>query len=327
MKIYFKDVGQGDSIILEWEENAKYKIGIIDCNKKSTLNPVLEHLKLHNNYQIEFIVLSHPHKDHFSGMLELLDYLKLNAITIHNFFHTCASKKEYIQASMKSISDKSLLITIFKRLDQMHGSDQIKKYGFINDLSSELVLSADIKMKVMSPTHAEYSQFNKRAFKNNSLLNNNPESNYLSTVFKLYTNDWFVLFTSDAPHDVFWRLNRKGLKTSQNKFLCGQIPHHGSPENYYSTFWRIISHDNNTKAVISVGKNDYGHPSKKVIEDLKSNSYDVKCTDYIDHSGTISTTELSQTLDIISENISQNQTKSISKDIVFKIVNRAIVEV
>ena len=34
MKITFKDVGQGDSILLEWTDDSKNKIIIIDCNKK-----------------------------------------------------------------------------------------------------------------------------------------------------------------------------------------------------------------------------------------------------------------------------------------------------
>lgn len=67
MRITFKDVGQGDSIILEWDKDGKKKIGIIDCNKYFGANPVLSYIKNPENKveEIEFLILSHPHHDHF----------------------------------------------------------------------------------------------------------------------------------------------------------------------------------------------------------------------------------------------------------------------
>ena len=41
MKITFKDVGQGDSIIIEWLDDDKRRVGIIDCKKKGRFNPVI----------------------------------------------------------------------------------------------------------------------------------------------------------------------------------------------------------------------------------------------------------------------------------------------
>ena len=55
MKITYKDVGQGDSIILEWEKNEEKKIGIIDCNRKGKRNPVLEHIVSGEYREIEFL--------------------------------------------------------------------------------------------------------------------------------------------------------------------------------------------------------------------------------------------------------------------------------
>ncbi len=74
VEIVFKNVGQGDSIILEWEssEEGTKKIAIIDCNLNKNENPVLQHLIELNLHEIEFVILSHPHEDHFSGFHELL---------------------------------------------------------------------------------------------------------------------------------------------------------------------------------------------------------------------------------------------------------------
>lgn len=327
MTIYFKDVGQGDSIIIEWEEDDKIKIGIIDCNKKKGINPVIEHLRARENFTIEFIFLSHPHEDHFSGIPELLNYLKKKNIVITHFLHTCVSKKEYLQSSVRSIIDKNILSSIFRLVTQMRHSGLISNSGFVNDLTSEISIGEKIKLKIIAPSDAEYSQFNKSAFKNDSPFNNNPNSNFLSTVIKMYSANWFCLFTSDATKRVFWRLNRGGIMLNENHFLFGQIPHHGSSGNYYSTFWRLMNNNNSSFAVISVGDNSYNHPAKSVLHDLKLNSYTTRLTNFKDLSYSPHNKELSDSLDLISEKISNQTFTQNSDDVIFKIIDNKLIEV
>ena len=89
LKVTFKDVGQGDSIIIEWRKNSKSYVGIIDCNlKTNNRNPILEHIKILSTKEISFIILSHPHYDHFSGFEDLFNYCEKNKIIIKNFIHT-----------------------------------------------------------------------------------------------------------------------------------------------------------------------------------------------------------------------------------------------
>ena len=63
-KITFKNVGQGDSIIIEWsnDKNEK-KIGIIDCKKNDSNNPILKHIQDFNIEEIDFIYLKWNQKE------------------------------------------------------------------------------------------------------------------------------------------------------------------------------------------------------------------------------------------------------------------------
>ena len=82
MNVTFKYIGQGDSIILVWNDSGLVKVGIIDCNNHN--GSILTHIKsLGSSIFIEFIVLSHPHDDHFSGLLDLILYLNDNNIPIN----------------------------------------------------------------------------------------------------------------------------------------------------------------------------------------------------------------------------------------------------
>ena len=82
LKLTFKNVEQGDSIILEWEDDGISRIGLIDCKNAFRTNPTINFIKALNLTKIDFILLTHPHQDHFSGFSELLDYCIQNNIEI-----------------------------------------------------------------------------------------------------------------------------------------------------------------------------------------------------------------------------------------------------
>lgn len=86
--VYFKDVGQGDSIVIEWTHNNEKLIGIIDCHRYQGFNPTLEFLKSNQIAKIEFIILTHFHYDHFSGMADIFDFCVQNGIRVKYFYHT-----------------------------------------------------------------------------------------------------------------------------------------------------------------------------------------------------------------------------------------------
>lgn len=66
INVEFFNVDQGDTIILEWEYDKKKLIGIIDANiNKANNNPLLSFLQQSVYKEIEFIILTHLHFDHF----------------------------------------------------------------------------------------------------------------------------------------------------------------------------------------------------------------------------------------------------------------------
>ena len=54
IKLTFKNVDQGDSILLEWQHDGLNKIAIIDCNEAFRTNPVLDHVVKNNYKKLEF---------------------------------------------------------------------------------------------------------------------------------------------------------------------------------------------------------------------------------------------------------------------------------
>mgnify|MGYP002335982708 CR=1 FL=1 len=128
-----------------------------------------------------------------------------------------------------------------------------------------------------------------------------PEDNYFSsdpnefsTSFTLKYGNFYGLFTGDLSYDAQDLLLTKNQEGLQNLTLL-KIPHHGSQKDLHTQF---INHVSPRLAVISVGKNSYGHPGKKVLEFLES--LHIK-TFRTDQNGTIGIETDGKTFSVITE--------------------------
>jgi len=309
MHITFLNVGQGDSIILEWKNNHTEKIGIIDCNINDGVNRVTDFLKFRKITAIEFIVLSHPHSDHFSGFLDLLHYIENQNISVDYFLHSCPSEINFLLAS-RSIRDQRLLHDIFQYAGRLNNNGLIKNYGFVNDLTQIFSLSHDIKMKFSFPNNYCYTKYNKSAFDESS-FKNHPAGNFLSTVIQIYNGSWKIIFTADCIFEVFQKLNQ--LITADTQKLCFvQVSHHGAKSNFNKDFWLYCNRKLNCeKAVISFGENSYGHPSQYVIDTLERYGYHIYATN--SYTSQTTSANFGSALNVISKKTTK--TNSHGKDV------------
>ena len=294
LKITFKNVGQGDSIILEWSEEMqdaqqmlKKRIGIIDCNLHQGKNPVLLHIIQENYREIEFLLLSHPHDDHFSGFLELLEYLDTNNIKIKIFYHTSQQVPEFLKTACNSITATKNLNNLFRKL---RADDKKDKYvlQYINSFSPPIKFGNAFEMQCLSPSSREENDYPKSNTNHYDTDNegNNPKANLLSTVFKITQNtkesgvNSFILLTSDVPKTVLERLGKKEAESLTGLLTLGQSPHHGAKSNHYSAFWRNLNVKKGCFAVFSVGENQYKHPSQEAV-DFFADSFQIRYTNKI----------------------------------------------
>ncbi|MHB9094345.1 MAG: DNA internalization-related competence protein ComEC/Rec2 [Eubacteriales bacterium] len=81
-----------------------------------------------------------------------------------------------------------------------------------------------------------------------------------SLVMRLCYGEFQIVFTGDAEEPVLQELT--GLQTAVDAEIV-KVPHHGSRNAWSEQFYRAV---NPQLAVISVGPNYFGHPSKEVLE-------------------------------------------------------------
>ena len=215
---------------------------------------------------------------------------------------------------------KNKLSKIFSKAGEMRDAGKIKKYGFVNDLTGELQLVGTIKLKFLYPTSKYYELYNRKAFRNDTTLNNNPDANYLSTVIKIFDDDWFILLTSDSTKEVFEELVTDKVKF-KGIFLAGQVSHHGSKNNYVNNFWKTYNRKYKGKnAIISYGENDYGHPDQKVISNLQKEGFDI----YLTMKKPSTSSSILSDLDFFSISTTESSIQQVGEDINCLIQNNSI---
>lgn len=232
LRIYFIDVGQGDSTLVITPNNKKILVdgggtegqsGTYDVGE-DTLVPYLLDRKIN---KLDFIMISHFDTDHSGGIVAVLKSIKVKNIII----------SKQIVASDNFITIKDIAIS--KNVNII----VVKRGDVIN-------VDNNVEIKILYPESKLYFDD----------LNNN------SIVAKLVYNDFGLLFTGDiekTAEDNLVRLYKEELKATVLK-----VAHHGSKTSSTEDFLKCVKPK---IALIGVGQNNkFGHPNKIVLERLDS---------------------------------------------------------
>ena len=246
LKIYFVDVGQGDStcivtpknkvILIDGGGNSKdenYDIG------KQTLLPYLLDKKIN---KIDYCIVSHFDSDHCGGLMYILKNLKVKNIIIGKQYEEYENYKEFI----KIAKDKKINIRVV-------------------EAGEKITIEKNLYIDVLWPINRE-----KMVIQN--AINNN------SLVFKLRYINFAMLFTGDIEEITEKEiLDNYKENTEFLKSTILKVAHHGSKTSSTKEFINIVKPK---YAVIGVGKdNKFGHPSNVTIENLKTINTEIYRTD------------------------------------------------
>jgi len=237
LEVNFFDVGQGDAIFIK---DQKLHQVLIDGGPDSTvLEKLGKEIPFWDN-TLDLIILTHPEKDHVSGLIEVLKRYKVENILWTGILRDTSEFKEW----EKLIESEGAKIFIAK-------SGQKIKW-------SRTVLD---RFEVLYP----FESLAGKEFK---------DSNNTSIVVKLIFGENSFLFTGDAYKSVERDLIEKGIDVDSDIL---KVAHHGSKTSSSEEFIKAVSPQ---EAIISVGKdNKYGHPHREVLETLAKYGINILRTD------------------------------------------------
>lgn len=262
LHIYFLDVGQGDSIYARRMNNFDL---LIDGGPGSKILSELGKIMPFYDHKIDYIILTHPHADHLSGLIEVLRRYEVGQIVATDAVHTTAEYQQWLEL----IRQKNIPYKLARA-------------------GEEINLDSEVKLKILWPTES-YTN------KNVDNLNNT------SVVAKLVYNKFSVLLPGDAEEEV----QKELLKAENCQPKAGncelkadilKVAHHGSSNGSNINFLKAVDP---FVAIISVGKdNKFGHPAPDTLKKLDSVGVQTYRTD---QNGTIEITSDGQTYHIKTE--------------------------
>lgn len=192
--------------------------------------------------QIEVVVVTHGHADHTSGLNSVIERYSVR--------HFVRGKTAAVSAELdelQALVDKKKILT-----SRVAGGD-----GLVFKRKDR----QELKIQVLWPKQAAGNA----DFEANLNLG--------SVVTEINWADFSVLVTGDADAEVEKEMDLAGDVLPVEVL---KVPHHGSQTGLDKNYLKQVEPD---LAVISVGKNSFGHPAATTIEMLQSVGAEVRRTD------------------------------------------------
>lgn len=252
LHLVFCHVGQGDAALISYRttqiliDGGPAAGGVLEC--------LSQNLPFYDR-EIEMMVLTHPEADHFTGLIDVIERYNVKQFVINGL----AKDTSGFWSFREGVLAEGAPIYSPKAGDQLKVGPLVFSVLWPRDkLGSELVWQ--------SPTITDKTQVL-------GVATVTGELNDTSIVLKLSFGDFDALLTGDISTEIEQEMG-KGVYTEPVEVL--KIAHHGSK---YSTSSEFLGKLKPALAVISVGKNSFGHPTKEVLTRLRDNEIAILRTD------------------------------------------------
>ncbi|MDP2932778.1 MAG: MBL fold metallo-hydrolase [bacterium] len=186
LHVEFFDVGQGDAAFITTPQKVQV---LIDGGPGTAVLPKLGKAMPFFDRTIDLVILSHPHADHLSGLIEVLKRYKVKRV----LYNTTTHNSEAYKAFQKILSEKNIS-------------------AIIAEAGQRIVLDEYTVLDTLFPPQAIQGQ----------LFDDLNES---SVVNRLSFGQNHLLFTGDAPKTEEQAILTAGLPVAAEVLKIG---HHGS---------------------------------------------------------------------------------------------------
>ena len=241
LRVTFLDVHQGDCVILRSAEKT-IMIDAGDDNRDAAKRYIIPYLKKEGIKHIDLAVISHPHRDHFGGFIDLL-----SAVTVGEFYYSTDEGAGAEEIS-KGGNDALIYQTLLQIIKEKNIPYVQAKPG------DKLDIGKGIKAEVL------YCFAGAKAAPGTDPSKVNQNEN--SIILKVTAGKISYLFTGDAEkngENAAIQAHSRKLKSTVLK-----SGHHGSKTSSSHAFLDMVEPE---YAAISVGEgNSFGHPTQEILD-------------------------------------------------------------
>ncbi len=270
-RIHVLNVGLGDSIILELPDN---NWGVVDCCRTSGQiePPALTFLKdkERNIEKLKFVCLTHPHSDHFHGMLDILEYFGAEKRGIEYFWGFGIGKKElkYFKSQFGSEKEYKELRDLYDFIIEKVTEDKRIKYRMLGE-GTDCLNIGSVKIKSYAPISGDVLEYFEKWGKDKITT---KDENLLSVVLVITFGDTNVVLGADT---ISWEEILKAWSEDcehekrKPQFHFVKVSHHGSKDGNHAGLWKSFTEGEKSVAVISANAKP-GIPHRETIVSIIS---------------------------------------------------------
>ncbi|MBT3817283.1 MAG: MBL fold metallo-hydrolase [Candidatus Magasanikbacteria bacterium] len=229
VKITFLDIGQGDATFIEFPDGQQM---LVDCAIDARILEALGRVMPFFDNTIDYMLVTHPDKDHYGGCIDVLDRFE-----VENIIYTGVKKDQSFYEAFDNAMDGE-------------GAEY-------HHIAGEDVWNiASTTIHFLYPDHDVSENHILPGFEKDTGYNN------ASIAFTLEYNGNTALFTGDAEEE-----EEEYLLSTYDGPLDVDIlkgGHHGSSGASIPEFLEAVSPEH---VIFSAGReNSYGHPSRRVLK-------------------------------------------------------------
>ncbi|MCK5416563.1 MBL fold metallo-hydrolase [Candidatus Parcubacteria bacterium] len=199
LEVDFLDIGQGDSVLIQTTYGQNI---IIDGGPDDSVLDELEKVLPWWDKKIDLMVLTHPHSDHVTGLIYVLDKYEIGKIMYTGVNHTAPGYLEWLE----KIKNKNIEILLI-------------------DQQQKIELGKESFLEILYP--------------NTSLLHKEIDNlNNTSVIVKLTHGETKFLFAGNAEKEIEKELLENKVDLNADVF---KVSHHGSNDSNTEEFLKAIS--------------------------------------------------------------------------------------
>jgi len=259
--------GYGESIViyipgLGW--------GVVDsCTSKIKgirSNPSLEYLKSKDVRRLAFIILSHPHEDHYLGLDQIIDHYlgRIERICYYSGDGLREYKQYLVKKEVLGSPDLRGLAAIFKKFEEAknEGANIIRIAERTEIIRKTKYKNYEIEIIALSPSSESIRKYTELLFESipkedGDVLKplSDSQHNLLSSAIWCSIGNLRLLLGSDVEigddeHTGWEGILRNADSPNLSSHLI-KVPHHGSSNAFYEPAWEIFSQDTLPVSIIT----------------------------------------------------------------------------
>lgn len=290
LTLHVLNVGHGSSIVVEYSDGREKAFGVIDSNADAGEQPrALKKLRELGASRLSFVALTHPHKDHFSGLFDVVKEYRgsIDYLFSCPFGDLLNQKKrfdQFVEGLQKIYSESDgptqrkaalELLQLLVWADTDHNSKRLQWHECKGE-STELAIPGfgGVDIFTVLPPSRVIGSYVQKIEKADMSVFGRQDDNAISLAFQFIYRGRTVLLGGDG-NAANWK-HRRRFEEIKQRPLSGEVvnlPHHGSRhDNPPDVLQQLFAASGERFGVTSA--DGRSHPSEEVIdwmEKIRSN--------------------------------------------------------